>query len=286
VTFFLLCFPVGRNQRIVLPCVLTAVVQISLGFVIVTLAEERSISSQSEFVTWRTGTDLEVVRAVCTDDASLSTSFRQASTVKTLTLFTRLLFGEGDGLHSVGPLTSCIVCCTWLLSIVKELVDIMDKLLGVLQHTNRNVDTMELVMSPSASQSVSNSTFRLSSITVGRAAWVVCVSVVQGGTAIFLLVAGMEWLMSTTEVKDLFLKVVVLSYMMELDELVYSVFVPQKYSTLVSRLEPFPVKWPRPLRGLLLVLAGVPVIIGTALGIDAQWKDAVAIRDTLCLDLQ
>uniref|UniRef100_A0A7S1AD67 H(+)-exporting diphosphatase n=1 Tax=Noctiluca scintillans TaxID=2966 RepID=A0A7S1AD67_NOCSC len=71
-----------------------------------------------------------------------------------------------------------------------------------------------------------------------------------------LLVAGLQWLGSTTDIVELLLNGVALAYIMEIDELTYNVLVPTKVATLIRRMEPMDVNWPMelPLRSLLMTV--------------------------------
>uniref|UniRef100_A0A7S1FFH3 Uncharacterized protein n=1 Tax=Noctiluca scintillans TaxID=2966 RepID=A0A7S1FFH3_NOCSC len=99
-----------------------------------------------------------------------------------------------------------------------------------------------------------------------------------------LLGAGIEWLVSTTEIVELLLNGVALAYIMELDELFYNVFMPRKLSTLMSLLEPFPANWPLgvPVRSLVLGCAAVVVTVITLVLIQLQLDNVVIVRDVLC----
>lgn len=123
-------------------------------------------------------------------------------------------------------------------------------------------------------------------IPLRRATWFLFITIVQCAIAVLLLVAGIEWLTSTTEIVELLLNGVALSYIMDIDELFFRVFMPRKLASLMSLLEPLPVRWPLGVlvRSLVLAVAAVGVIVATLFLILQQLEDVMIVRDIVCPD--
>lgn len=284
-SLFLLYSPLGRgtNCTVLVPVILTMFLQMSFTGVVslfIVNSETSPLMFQSDFQTWFNDADTDVVTAVCSGDASLTSSFLQASTFDIYNTYSGTIFGGGHGLHSAGPFTCFLVCCAWILTVLQEFGQVMDKLLGVWNTTDRSVQVMELQIF----QTSNSSGFSILAIPPHRAAWFIFITSVECVVAVFLLIAGIRWLVSTTEIVELLLNGVALSYIMDLDELIYNVFIPMKLSTLMALLEPLPANWPMivPVRSLVLAVGCVGIIVTSLVLILSQLEDAVIVRDTLC----
>lgn len=78
---------------------------------------------------------------------------------------------------------------------------------------------------------------------------------------------------------------VALSYIMDLDELIYNVFIPSKLATLIHLLEPFPVNWDctvLSLRGTVLFGVGIVGIFASLSLIFDHLETVTTVRDALC----
>merc|ERR1712099_26415 len=80
--------------------------------------------------------------------------------------------------------------------------------------------------------------FSIVEVTTIRFVCSMVTGILQLGIALSLLVSGSLWLVRTTSIADLMLNAVALSYVMQLDELIYSVLVPKKVTMLVQNMEP------------------------------------------------
>lgn len=180
-----------------------------------------------------------------------------------------------------GPFTSLLVCSAWVLTILKEVGGVLDKSLGVWQRTRLDSTAVELQLF----QTTFSSGFKVLTLPPHRCAWFFFVSCIQTVIALSLLAAGLEWLVATTEIVELLLNGVALSYIMDLDELLYYVFIPTKLSTLINLLEPLPARWncKVPFRGLVLFCIGVAGLIAATVLIFQHLETTLLVRDTLCL---
>lgn len=283
VTLFIFYRPLGRgtNMSVVIPLLLTIFLQVSFLCVVVVCIvrkEDTPGSLITDFSEWRHLSDLAVQQAVCNKDASLSTSFMQASTFDTFDSYSEELL-EGHRILA-GPFTSWIVCSAWVLTILKEVGGVLDKSLGVLQCTRLKCKVLELQVF----QTAISSGFKVLSLPPHRCAWFFAICLIQSVIALSLLIAGLEWLVATTEIVDLLLNGVALSYIMDLDELIYNVFIPTKLSTLIHLLDPLPARWDctLPLRGIFLFFVGVAGLVGTSYLIWGHLEATTAVRDALC----
>ena len=285
VTLFVFYRPLGHstNWTMLIPFVLTVMLQCSFLCGVVAFIvrwEDSPAMLRDDFAEWRRVADLDVVVAVCSGDASLASSFKQASTYDACVAYTETLFDSGHDLLSAGPFMSFLVCAAWILTILKELGNVLDKILGVWQATLVNTRAIDLeVFKTSVS-----SGFHILSLPLHRTVWFLLICLLEGIIAVLLLIAGLEWLISTTDIVDLLLNGVAIAYIMNFDELIYDVFIPGKIATVVSLLEPLPARWPScfPLRGFVLAVVGVLAIATAISQIDTQFKEAVLLRDTLC----
>merc|ERR1712136_476977 len=135
-TLFMFYRPLGKstNWPFLYPVILTVTLQVSFLSIVVLFivsSEDPPASLREGFALWRSGVEPAVADAVCTGNLTLTSSFKQASTFETYKAYTDSLYLEGHGFHSAGPITCFVVCNAWLLTILKELGGVLDKLLGV-----------------------------------------------------------------------------------------------------------------------------------------------------------
>eukprot|EP00450_Noctiluca_scintillans_P011930 CAMPEP_0194497918 /NCGR_PEP_ID=MMETSP0253-20130528/14712_1 /TAXON_ID=2966 /ORGANISM="Noctiluca scintillans" /LENGTH=493 /DNA_ID=CAMNT_0039339483 /DNA_START=40 /DNA_END=1517 /DNA_ORIENTATION=- len=170
VSLFLLYSPLGRgtNCSVLLPVILTIFLQLSFASVVVLFivnSEAGPLSLQSDFSAWFNNSEASEVMAVCGGDASLTSSFLQANAYETYLTYTETTIGESHGLHSAGPFTCVLVCSAWILMVLQEFGQVMDKILGVWNLTDRRCRVMELQLF----QTPTSSGFTLLSIPLHRA---------------------------------------------------------------------------------------------------------------------
>jgi len=81
-------------------------------------------------------------------------------------------------------------------------------------------------------------TFSIEGVTAWRIGWALVVGVMQLGIATILLTSGALWLAYTKTIPDLLANAVALSYVVQVDELIYEVMVPRKVKAVVANLDP------------------------------------------------
>merc|ERR1719284_1293334 len=243
-------------------------------------SEEAPADLVDAFETWRLSASPTVIKEVCTSSASLTTSFRQQQTFDVYSTYTNNLFGEGYGLYCAGPFTCFLVCCAWTLTVLKVFGGIMDKVLSIYHITDASSDVMELQVF----QTVRAQGFKILTIPAQRAGWFFCVSMAEGTIAVVLLMAGIRWLVTTKEIVELLLNSVALAYIMDLDELIFSVLIPVKVCAMVRLLEPLPAKWPMvvPVRSMTLMILSIPCVVTSLYFINMQLEESIILQETLC----
>jgi len=83
-----------------------------------------------------------------------------------------------------------------------------------------------------------NDAFAIDGVTRWRIYWGFFVGTLQLSIGLCLLFSGAFWLAYTKSIPDLLANAVALSYVMQVDELLYQVVVPRKVKALVANLEP------------------------------------------------
>lgn len=89
---------------------------------------------------------------------------------------------------------------------------------------------------------ISEGKLELRAISRSRAVLALSVAFVRLGIAGVLLYVGSVWLINTDSPDDLILNAVALNFLLQCDELVYSVFCPPTARALIQALEPIPLK--------------------------------------------
>merc|ERR1712136_36806 len=170
----------------------------------------------------------------------------------------------------------------WVLTILKELGSVLDKALAVRRSTAIHMRTTTLELQ--VFRTNTSSGLRLMSIPWHRAVWFYTVCAVQTSIAVMLLAAGTLWLMQTEEIQDLLLNCVALSYIVDTDELIYSVFMPSKITTLITVLDPLQNTWPirLPARPLIMALGGLSFMAYASQLANHQGELLEEIGETLC----
>uniref|UniRef100_A0A7S1AT40 Uncharacterized protein n=1 Tax=Noctiluca scintillans TaxID=2966 RepID=A0A7S1AT40_NOCSC len=231
-------------------------------------------SLAGDFATWRAATSESLRDLVCEQSAALGTEYHQVNVLSQFDFYT----GAVDrGLFSPGPFLCLAVCFAWSLSVLKVVGEILDQVRGVWYLTRRNCPMMEIEADLTG--------FHIQQIPIHRSAWFYLTCSVQVVIASVLLISGLVWLTSTTDMVEVLLNGIALAYIMELDELTYQVLVPTKISSLIRLMEPFQTKWPRlvPVRSLVLLLplTSTMVVVATAL-LAPVVDDVKAVQSVLC----
>jgi len=119
--------------------------------------------------------------------------------------------------------------------------------------------------------------FTIEKVPPHRVLWAFVLGTIQVFISVWLLLVGAQWLATTTRASDLVLNAVALTYIMEIDELLFVTVVPRQIHDLITKLAPITVEmrnlWCRkllpaqlPTGSLTAVFAMVAFILFVAVG--------------------
>ena len=182
------------------------------------------------FNQWRNMTSPHLQELVCESSFALGSEYRQQETYFKFYDYT----SDGE-LNSPGFILCCAVCAVWSLTVLKPVGELLDQMKATWHLCSSQCTIMEIAVVPGG--------FALERIPIARHIFFVLMGCIQLLIAVGLLIAGLRWLGSTNDIVELLLNGVALSYIMEIDELTYSVLVPTKVATLIQRLQPISVGW-------------------------------------------
>mmetsp|Transcript_150612 Transcript_150612/g.419838 ORF Transcript_150612/g.419838 Transcript_150612/m.419838 type:complete len:662 (-) Transcript_150612:232-2217(-) len=165
---------------------------------------------------------------VCGRDGSLSFATGQASLKEGVDDY----LGDGGSVMPPGAGLCLVVLFVWFLYIYQELMNTMSFLKAVHQ---RPRDGTHLRKQDGELHLVSIGTKRLLFVTV--------VMLVRASLAIALLVQGAMWLSTTPYIKDLVLNAAALTFVLDMEGMLFSTFMPRPVKTLVRELQPIPKTW-------------------------------------------
>jgi len=224
------------------------------------------------FNQWRNNASQHVQELVCESSFALGSEYRQQETYFKFYDYT----SDGE-LNSPGFILCCAVCAVWSLTVLKPVGELLDQMKATWHLCSSQCTIMEIAVVPGG--------FALERIPIARHIFFVLMGCIQLLIAVGLLIAGLRWLGSTNDIVELLLNGVALSYIMEIDELTYSVLVPTKVATLIQRLQPISVGWSMrlPVRTMLLA---VPLMIMMAFVVFTllipHLGSVLAAQDALC----
>jgi len=227
---------------------------------------------------------------ICLDDGKLHLSGAQVGTLGNVTEFL-------DG----GRYLSWLAQVCWMASIVKEL-NAAFHFARALVKMERGSHTKVVSAESGAAEDILEDTGRDDGRLVGvavvtrlvrlsrmRMVFAICFIVVPRMLiASWLGVVGLQYLCVTTSLADLFLNAMALTFILELDELFYCIFIPRRAQTLMMNLEPLPVphKLAKNCSGLntslkLLLVAG-GVLLSNFLVLNPVFWRLNAANEILC----
>jgi len=192
---------------------------------------------------WHSLTSLDTRIRVCSLDETLSTDYHQWSTLADATEYSRpFVFPNVQQ----GPVLCCIVLIAWTLCSVAAMRSCVDFMVAV---HNACDPTSQVMCIEYRLQR-----FTLSGVPVMRVVWADVLGILQACIAVVLLYFGAMWLIATTKTSDLVLNAVALTYIMEIDELVFLTVVPRQVSIVISNLHPLDLR-----RRTSRIPLGVPI---------------------------
>lgn len=182
-----------------------------------------------------------------------------------------------------GPVLCTIVLIVWSLNISKVIKTCLDFVWSI--HHQCDKDSHELVLH------VNLQRISVERVPRHRLVWAYVLGWIQVVISAWLLVVGAQWLVTTTRASDLVLNAVALTYIMEIDELLFATVVPQQVHDIITNLEPITVDTSKtcrvlpkqiPLRTLVRVLVLITFISYVSLGEMQSHSDQV---DRLIADM-
>lgn len=209
-------------------------------------------SMLDSFARWRSLASEEDRRGVCEVDEATSTNFLQLSAKAAVDDY----FGKMFGVLRSGPALVRAVIPLWFATLVNIFRDLSDLLTAVLKLTDWKSNGVTLT------HGIKCCIFH--SIPPKRCAWMMFVTLAQFIVVCILTIWGTMWLVNTTEISDLLLNAVALSFVGDADELVFQAFAPSIFQCMVSRTEPLPLQPPgksRHLRSIASVCAVLSAVI-------------------------
>lgn len=180
---------------------------------------------------------------VCRQDATLSVAGKQVTTLVEINSYLGLETGEMDWWPTkggTGPMLCSVCIVMFIVVILKEFRSICTGLLAVFSL-------------PKGKTRVINGRY----ISISRHRLAVCVfmAIIRAFVAASILYVGTMWLTYTSSTTDLILNAAALSWIMEMDELLYETTVPAETQKWIANLEP--LKYWRPHLHMEAVLPAV-----------------------------
>eukprot|EP00927_Polykrikos_kofoidii_P033445 TRINITY_DN2827_c0_g1_i4.p1 TRINITY_DN2827_c0_g1~~TRINITY_DN2827_c0_g1_i4.p1 ORF type:complete len:544 (-),score=43.77 TRINITY_DN2827_c0_g1_i4:44-1537(-) len=150
-----------------------------------------------------------------------------------------------------------------------------------LQHAVRTV--FALIALPRAERTKIESNV-LVSISYTRLTLSICVVIVRIAVAFTLLITGLVWLSVTSEITEAILNAAALSFVLELDDLLFHATLPSTVQNFVNEMKPIRYKRPRwILEASLPILVSVLAIVTVCRTVMSEnMVDMVRIRKELC----
>ena len=140
---------------------------------------------------------------------------------------------EVSTLFRPGPLMAIVALIVWSLTIVGELRTTLRAFDAVMRLPTRGG-------MPIGVPTGDGDRLQMQGISAARKLLFGLLQVARFAVATILLVVGGLYLVHTTNVGDLILNMVALEFVLNLDELIFGVMVPQRVKHMIGRVEPLP----------------------------------------------
>jgi len=216
--------PMGRQGTVLMvtSVFLNIAVQLFICYFVVELAFDQSSDLEDGLIEniklWKLQTTQDISDRICRHDFTLTTDYRQAATHDLYDTYLR----SNSWMLCLGMLV------VWTLTVQRELNMVLLFTKAVWNIPVESKTTIE-VHSRKVLLITVGHTKRLA--TVG-------IAVIQIGICCSLLLAGVAWLSATETQEELLLNSVALAYIMEVDELLYSIMVPRKVRAIIEQMAP------------------------------------------------
>eukprot|EP00927_Polykrikos_kofoidii_P067498 TRINITY_DN6298_c0_g1_i4.p1 TRINITY_DN6298_c0_g1~~TRINITY_DN6298_c0_g1_i4.p1 ORF type:complete len:722 (+),score=96.60 TRINITY_DN6298_c0_g1_i4:204-2369(+) len=280
----------GASVMLIFAIILNGVLQLYLCLVLFSTPGFVDISSElpfaamvSEMRTWRLteGHKLDnlrldgvnLVSRVCGGDGSLSNSRAQSSILEEINVYLNLEPSEFESsfLRSNGPPLATLCIFFHCMTMLGELRDISQLAFAVLAL-------------PRAHRTEFSEDRAILAISVSNLACTLTVLFLRVIIALALLLVGTEWLAGTSAITDLILNTVALSFVLELDSLLFNAIVPKGVQKAVAEVAPLKFKRPRWNLDALIPLVGGLVFVWVSFYflIQPNVEDMLNVKFELC----
>jgi len=255
--------------------------QMAFCGIVVSLPNDRNFFTEDAVLAmtlWRTNTPVETLTSVCDLNETLSTDYLQWSTLSDATEYSRpftLLEFQ------IGPMLCRIVLIAWTLWCVAAMRSCLDFMFAVHNACDRSSRDMRI--------DYRLQRFSLTGMPVKRVIWADVLGIIQILIAVVLLIFGSLWLIATTRTSDLVLNAVALTYIMEIDELIFLTVVPRQVSIIISNLHPLDLRRRTgrvplnvPIRALLSLIAIFSFVGGMSFVLDEHISKVTSVVTVMC----
>lgn len=175
---------------------------------------------------------MSLASLVCADDMTLITSANQLSLLADINTYLGPaplpLLGDDSG-FKVGPLLLSVVMTVWLLSITRDVFQILEYVEATLSLPRASISQLKIS---------ADGKFELASSTLLRIVAVLIVSLIRFVVASLLGYIGVMWLVNTASLSDLVLNAAAMAFILDLDELVFDNLTPISVQVLLENVEP------------------------------------------------
>uniref|UniRef100_A0A7S1EWL3 Uncharacterized protein n=1 Tax=Noctiluca scintillans TaxID=2966 RepID=A0A7S1EWL3_NOCSC len=190
--------------------------------------EDAYADADSAMRVWKTTANETDIAGVCGRSQSQGHNYQQILLLDQALGYVRQ-FSPGIP-YEQGPILCGIVLTAWCLSICVVLREVIDYVSCMTELCDRRVNRVVLVSSLLR--------YHLEAVPVHRMIWAWALGAVQASIALILLWYGARWLATTTAPSELVLNAVALTYVMEIDELLFLTTVPRQVSSIIRNLDP------------------------------------------------
>lgn len=280
------CFGVTAHATLMFGLILNLMLQgffcATVGFILYDSNSTFTTQLIEDFSSWVHAADPATKARVCSLDHSLSSDYMQLTILGEAKVYI-----PEDG-FIWGPCLCLAVLAAWGFHNCILVREVFEFLAAVSALHVRDSDMMCL--------ETCGRTFSLHDIPTHRVVWAWILGIMQLTIALVLLVGGSKWLISTTNISDLVLNAVALTYIMDIDEMIYAAIVPRDVRFVMRNLEPMIIKHtrlpncaPRAPHGffrscLSITSIMVYVIIQGCLDLWPMVRNVYRIKDILCGD--
>jgi len=210
------------NFTMILSVLVNMFVQLFICYYVIVLAIDQNGELSSDLVDdallWKGQQTSALVERVCAQDFTLGSNSWQ------IEVYTRY----DDYIEKSSSLLCTAMIIVWSLTVMREVNTVTHFIRAVSELPSGEETMLQLHLR------------RVHIITMGHASRrvVMLASVLQLFICAALLVAGAAWLSATETQEDLLLNSVALSYVMEVDELLYSIMSPAKVRAIMQQMTP------------------------------------------------